>query len=84
MNKILKIMTLLAVPATVAISCKEEGMDVKFTDKGPEMTIENCDNKAFMGDSIRFSIKLNDEFPLSTLKAKLLFDGTSEIGRAHV
>ena len=39
-------MTLLAVPATVAISCKEEGMDVKFTDKGPEMTIENCDNKA--------------------------------------
>lgn len=70
-------MTLLAVPATVAISCKEEGMDVKFTDKGPEMTIENCDNKAFMGDSIRFSIKLNDEFPLSTLKAKLLFDGAS-------
>ena len=70
-------MALLAVPATVAVSCKDDGMDVKFTDKGPEMTIESCANEAFMGDSVRFSIKLNDEFPLSTLKAKLLFDGTS-------
>lgn len=70
-------MALLAVPATVAVSCKDDGMDVKFTDKGPEMTIESCATEAFMGDSVRFSIKLNDEFPLSTLKAKLLFDGTS-------
>ena len=77
MNKILKTMALLAVPATVAVSCKDDGMDVKFTDKGPEMTIESCATEAFMGDSVRFSIKLNDEFPLSTLKAKLLFDGTS-------
>lgn len=68
---------LLAVPAAVLASCKEDAMDVKFTDKGPEMVMNSVAEKAFMGDSVRFSITLNDEFPLSTLKASLMFDGTS-------
>lgn len=77
MNKILKMTVLLAMPAAVLTSCKDDAMDVKFTDKGPEMVINSVAEKAFMGDSVRFSITLNDEFPLSTLKAKLLYDGTS-------
>lgn len=77
MNKILKIAALLAVPAAVLASCKDDAMDVKFTDKGPKMTIDACATEAFMGDSVRFSVTLEDEFPLSTLKAELLFDETS-------
>lgn len=77
MNKILKMTALLIAPVAVLASCKDDAMDVKFTDKGPEMTINSVAEKAFMGDSVRFSVTLKDDFPLSTLKAKLLFDGTS-------
>lgn len=73
----IKMMAALAVPVAIVASCKDDAMDVKFTDKGPSMTIVSCAESAFMGDSVRFSVTLDDEFPLSTLKADLLFDGTS-------
>ena len=41
MKKILKIMALLAVPAAALTSCKDDAMDVRFTDKGPQMTVNS-------------------------------------------
>lgn len=76
MKKILKIMALLAVPAAALTSCKDDAMDVRFTDKGPQMTVNSYEQSAFMGDSVKVNVTLKDEFPLSTLKADLLFDET--------
>ena len=73
MNKLIK--TSLIVLAVISFAaCKDDGMNVKFTDIGPKMTINSCDQKAFMGDSVRFSVTLKDDFPLSTLKAKVMYD----------
>jgi len=66
----------LAVSAALLWGCNDDSMDVKFTQKGPQMEILSCDETAFMGDSIRFSVSLNDDFPLSTLKADLYYDET--------
>lgn len=38
------------------------------------MTVKSYDEAAYMGGKIHFSVKLQDSFPLSTLKVKLLFD----------
>lgn len=54
--------------------CKKDVPDVRFTDIGPAMTVSSYDETAWMGGKIYFNVDLKDEFPLSTLKAKLLFD----------
>jgi len=76
MNKIITA-SLIALATFSFVACKDDGMNVKFTDVGPKMTINSCDQSAFMGDSIRFSVTLQDEFPLSTLKAKVMYDETA-------
>ncbi|MCI1639817.1 MAG: DUF5121 domain-containing protein [Bacteroidales bacterium] len=75
MNRLITISALAAAVLSFA-ACQDDGMKVKFTDVGPEMNIVSCDQSAFMGDSVRFSVSLTDDFPLSTLKAKLMFDET--------
>lgn len=76
MKKIIKYLPIFAAVLGLA-ACGDDAMDVKFTDKGPQMSIISCDNAAFMGDSVRFSISLADDFPLSTLKAALNYDETT-------
>jgi hypothetical protein len=76
MNKSIKILSILTAMLTLA-ACGDDEMDVKFTDIGPQMEIVSCDSSAFMGDSVRFSVNLSDDFPLSTLKAYLYYDETN-------
>jgi len=69
----------LIISAALAIAtltaCQPEVRQVKFTDKGPSVTVQSIDDQAYMGGSIAFSVNLTDaEFPLSTLKVELLFD----------
>lgn len=80
-----KSIALLSICAAVFFlgGCKDDTIDVKFTDVGPQMTIVSCDEAAFMGDSVRFSVKLSDSFPLSTLKASLSYDD-SEVSKVTI
>lgn len=55
-------------------SCKKAVPLIPLTSIGPDMAINSCDENAYMGGKINFSVNLKDEFPLSTLKVKLLFD----------
>lgn len=67
---ILASLTLLALAA-----CQPEVRQMKFTDKGPEVTVQSCDELAYMGGNIAFAVNLTDAgFTLSTLKVELLFD----------
>ena len=60
--------------ATLA-ACQPEVRQVKFTDKGPDVTVQSLDESAYMGGNIQYSVDLKDaEFTLSTLKVELLFD----------
>lgn len=69
----------LAFAASLAVfcACKPDIMEVPLTDKGPQITVLSSDNEALMGDEIAFSVDLQDSYPLSTLKAELLFDESS-------
>ncbi len=63
----------IAVAALLAFAaCKNEEVP---TGEGPEMTVV-CDESALMGDLFKFKVTLQDNVPLSTLKAELLFDQT--------
>ncbi len=60
----------------MTLSCKEEEGPI-IAEKGPEMVISHCTEKVNMGSNIKFTVDLKDnEFDLSTLKARLLFDET--------
>lgn len=76
MNNITKI-GIIALSAAFLCACEEDKMNVKFTDQGPTMTVESYSATAFMGGKIDFTVSLKDKFPLSTLKAELLFDDSS-------
>ena len=58
----------------VLAACQEE-KELVIADHGPSQTI-TCDASALMGSVVRFSVDLQDEIPLSTLKVALLFDET--------
>ena len=69
----------LIIAAALAIAtltaCQPEVRQVKFTDKGPAVTVQSVDGLAYMGGSIAFAVDISDaEFTLSTLKVELLFD----------
>ncbi|MBO4567275.1 MAG: DUF5125 domain-containing protein [Bacteroidales bacterium] len=69
----------LIIAAALAIAtltaCQPEVRQVKFTDKGPAVTVQSVDGLAYMGGSIAFAVDITDaEFTLSTLKVELLFD----------
>ncbi|MBR4809863.1 MAG: DUF5125 domain-containing protein [Bacteroidales bacterium] len=71
--KRLIIATALALAALTA--CQPEVRQVKFTDKGPDITVQSIDETAYMGGNIQYAVDLRDaEFPLSTLKIELLYD----------
>lgn len=56
-------------------ACQPEVRQMKFTDKGPDMTVMAVDASAYMGGEIAFQVDLKDsEFTLSTLKVELLYD----------
>ncbi len=48
MKKIIKYLPIFAAVLGLA-ACGDDAMDVKFTDKGPQMSIISCDNAAFKG-----------------------------------
>lgn len=60
--------------AVAGLSACQEDHDFPVTDIGPEMKIVSCDQSAYMGGKVNFSVSLKDPVPLSTLKAELLFD----------
>ena len=70
----LYLFTAIAFALTSFFSCKKAVPVVPLTSVGPDMKINSCDENAYMGGKINFSVSLKDEFPLSTLKVKLLFD----------
>ena len=56
-------------------SCQPEVRQIKFTDKGPDVTVKSVDQSAYMGGNIAFAVDIKDAgFTLSTLKVELLFD----------
>ena len=66
---------MIALAAAAAVSCQPQVKQMKFTDKGPDMTVQSADASAYMGGEIAFSVDLSDAaFTLSTLKVELLFD----------
>ena len=76
MNKIFKIAVMALAGAAVLASCQEEPV-LRLTDVGPEMQVNSWTESTYMGADIKFSVSINDdEFALSTLKAKLLYDET--------
>ena len=69
------IIATIALAAAAFAGCQPEVKQMKFTDKGPDVSVQTCDELAYMGGSIAFAVNLTDaEFPLSTLKVELLFD----------
>ena len=69
------IIATIALAAAAFAGCQPEVKQMKFTDKGPDVSVQSCDELAYMGGSIAFAVNLTDaEFPLSTLKVELLFD----------
>lgn len=74
MKHILKLSALLASAVAVLASCQKE-FEYVFAENGPEMTVLSCPEKAYMGESLRFSVDMKDsDFALSTLKAQVYFD----------
>ena len=64
-----------ALASAALTACQPEVRQVKFTDKGPTVTVTSVDDIAYMGGSILYDVTLEDaEFALSTLKVELLFD----------
>ena len=57
------------------MACQQKEPEFLTTDKGPAQTI-TCDAAALMGSDFTFSVGLQDEIALSTLKVQLKFDDT--------
>ena len=68
-----KIVYSLAALLTLAACQKEK--ELVTADHGPSQTI-TCDQNALMGSMVNFSVNLQDNIALSTLKVSLLFDET--------
>ena len=68
-----KIVYSLAALLTLAACQKEK--ELVIADHGPSQTI-TCDQNALMGSMVNFSVNLQDNIALSTLKVSLLFDET--------
>ncbi|MBO6170513.1 MAG: DUF5121 domain-containing protein [Bacteroidales bacterium] len=58
----------------ILAACQKE-KELVIADHGPSQTI-TCDQSALMGSMVRFSVDLQDNIDLSTLKVSLLFDET--------
>lgn len=65
----------ILLAAGVVFACKEKEEETNNTAKGPQQTVA-CDASALMGDEFSFSVTLEDQVPLSTLKVELMFDQT--------
>ena len=61
--------------ALALFSCREKEPEFLTTDQGPSQSV-TYDASALMGSAVNFSVALDDEIALSTLKVKLLFDET--------
>jgi len=70
--------SVLAFAAILCLgACKKNGMNVRLTDVGPNVTVNSYSESAFMGGEVAYSVALDDsEFALSTLQVSLLFDET--------
>lgn len=83
MNKYIKFPIMLIAGASLLASCLRTP-EFRTTDKGPDMTVNSCTEATYMGAGIKFSVTVNDdEFALSTLKAKLFYD-EAEVGETVV
>ena len=69
------ILSALFVAAIAITGCRLEEPEFITTDKGPSQTV-TLPSMALMGSQMDFSVALNDEIALSTLKIKVLFDET--------
>lgn len=74
MKRTIGIACFLAAVTLLAACGDEDGFVI--SEKGPDMTVKSCDNSAYMGSDVAFSVDLQDVVPLSTLKAQLFFDET--------
>ncbi len=69
------ILSALFVAAIAITGCRLEEPEFITTDKGPSQKV-TLPSMALMGSQMDFSVALNDEIALSTLKIKVLFDET--------
>lgn len=77
MNKILKNILMAVAGMAVLVACQEKEPEFVTTEKGPDMTVESYSENVYMGANIKFSVNVSDnDFALSTLKARLLYDET--------
>lgn len=67
--------TVYALAALLALAACEKEKELVIADHGPSQTI-TCDESALMGSAVNFSVDLQDNIALSTLKVALLFDET--------
>ncbi|MEE0236409.1 MAG: DUF5121 domain-containing protein [Bacteroidales bacterium] len=80
MNKFIKIAVLIGSGVMAFASCQRE-FQFEFAENGPEMNVD-CENQAYLGGSIEFSVNVSDkEYPLSVLKAHLFTDLDVEGGK---
>lgn len=73
MKKIISISAIILAAVSFLTGCKVDIPEVITATEGPKMTV-SCDNSAYMGSDIHFSVSLQDAVALSTLKVELLFD----------
>ena len=65
----------MTLAAVALMACQQKEPEFLTTDKGPVQTV-TCDAAALMGSDFVFSVNLQDEIALSTLKVQLKFDET--------
>lgn len=71
------VLSVIAVVAAFLLTACNKTVEYVFADKGPQMTVQSYSEKVNMGGNIKFSVDVkDDDFALSTLKAKLMFDET--------
>lgn len=74
MNRIFKFAAVVSASMAAFASCQETP-ELRLTDVGPDMTVNDCTESTYMGAEIKFSVDVNDtDFALSTLKAWLYYD----------
>ena len=65
----------MTLAAVALMACQPKEPEFLTTDQGPAQTV-TCDAAALMGSDFVFSVNLQDEIALSTLKVQLKFDET--------
>ncbi len=74
MNRYIKYSMTLICGAAALVSCMKTP-ELALADKGPDMTVNSCTESAYMGADLKFSVTVSDDdFALSTLKARLYYD----------